>query len=175
MGDVARPPTDLAILALKLRAALGSGTDPECHQKKVQQLMQIEREHRIQDVQILNEINILKEVHSHEIRRVRIRQEQITADYKEFMESIADMKSKISAKFPALPRPMVLLIHYHASQMVDGLWQQSDERLRNVSKENLGKFLTLVYEDSVQAVADESNAALPMRVLETVIGRNLDT
>ena len=71
-----------------------------------------------------------------ECKRVRMEEERQTEQFGEFLASIDDMKANMLEYYGAMPKPMALMIHHHAAELLKDAWHNPDarERLRNQSR-----------------------------------------
>ena len=142
--------------------------DTEWHRQKLNEMSSLKKQNRVNDAQIEHELAILKIQFSQELERTRERETRITQDYREFLENIDDMKSQIVEAFPDMPKALALLIHQHAKQLIDDMWNNPDERAQNLYRAKLTEFLKVVFDDTSQSALEEHKPKIPERTLKLI-------
>ena len=96
-----------------------------------------------------------------ECKRARLEEERQTENFTEFLASIDDMKANMLEYYGAMPKPMALMIHHHAAELLKDAWHNPDarERLRNQSR--FTSLMLAVTED----LTDLSRDGAPPRAL----------
>jgi hypothetical protein len=156
-------------LALDFITTLRSG-DIEWRQRKLQEISELKKQSRIYDIQVDHEINSIKAKFAEEIIRVREKEARITQDYKDFLNSIDEMKEKIIGTFTDMPKPMAYIMHNHARQLIDNMWNNSDKKCQEICKARLAEFFMIVYDDTSKAIIGQGK--IPEKTLQLIIGNN---
>lgn len=128
----------------------------------------LQRQHRIKEVEIEHEIELLKIKFSEELNRAKAKEARITDDYKEFLDNIDEMKSHIVETFPEMPKALALLIHQHAKQLIDDMWNHPNEQEQTVCRAKLAHFLKVVFDDTTEVIAADEKPKIPKRTLELI-------
>lgn len=160
---------DLACLVLDFITTLRSG-DIEWRQRKLQEISELKKQSRIYDIQVEHEINSIKVKFSEEIIRIKEKETRITQDYKDFLNSIDEMKEKIIDTFTDMPKPMAYIIHNHARQLIDNMWNNSDDNVQKMCQARLAEFFMIVYDDTSKALIGQGK--LPAKTLQLIINNN---
>ncbi|MGH8499817.1 MAG: hypothetical protein ACRERV_13585, partial [Methylococcales bacterium] len=132
---------------MRFMSAIRPG-DSEWHRNKLEELTMLEKQKRIYDARIEQDLELLKIQFAEEIKRTRERETRITQDYKEFLDHIDEMKMQIVEAFPEMPKALALLIHQHAKRLIDELWNNPDEQTQQLYRAKLAEFLRVVFDDT---------------------------
>ena len=126
----------------------------------------------VNQVQIEQEVKLLKIKFSEQLIRVKQREAQTTQDYQEFLEMIDEMKSQIVEAYPDMPKVMALVIHQHAKQLIDEMWNNPDERTQNQYRARLTRFIKVVYDDTSQGLMTRQPRQTPDKTLKLIENRD---
>jgi len=129
---------------------------------ELKQLKEVKR------VQIEHEVELSKIKFAEQLNRVKEREAQTTRDYKEFLEMIDEMKSQIVEAYPEMPKVMALIIHQHAKQLIDEMWNNPNEHLQNKYRVRLTRFVKVVYEDTTQGLLTGDPRKTPENTLKFI-------
>ncbi|GAB7081634.1 hypothetical protein [Megalodesulfovibrio paquesii] len=71
-----------------------------------------------------------------ECARIRMEEERQTAQFQEFLDSIDEMKTAMLSTYAGMPKPIALMIHHHAAELLKEAWfsQDTRERLRHQTR-----------------------------------------
>ncbi|MCI0733338.1 MAG: hypothetical protein L0Y38_05900 [Methylococcaceae bacterium] len=142
--------------------------DTEWHRNKINEIAALKKQKRINDAQIEQDLEMLKIQFTEELARTREKETRITQDYKEFLDTIDDMKMQIVETFPEMPKALALLIHQHAKRLIDDMWNNSDERAQQMYRAKLAEFLKVVFDDTSQTVFEDNKPRIPERTLKLI-------
>lgn len=119
-------------------------------------LAELELKHRLEQLDIR-----LQE----ECTRIRMEEERQTAQFQEFLDSIDEMKANMLASYASMPKPIALMIHHHAAELLKEAWfsQDTRERLRNQTR--FTALMLTITEDLSQLQAHAPGNALPEKTL----------
>ncbi|MGR9105569.1 MAG: hypothetical protein ACU843_01445 [Gammaproteobacteria bacterium] len=140
----------------------------EWHRQKLDQMTAFKQQKRIHDAQLEHDLAMLKIRFSEEVERTRERESRITQDYKEFLDSIDDMKMQIVEAFPDMPKALALLIHQHAKRLIDDMWNNPDESAQKLYQAKLAEFLKVVFDDTSDTVFETQKPRIPERTLKLI-------
>lgn len=127
--------------------------------KQLKQVKKIQGEH---------EVDLLKIKFAEQLNRIKEQETQTTRDYKEFLEMIDDMKNQIVKAYPDMPKVMALVIHQHAKQMIDEMWNNPDEQLQNQCRARLTRFIKVVYDDTTEGLLTGPSRKTPDNILNFI-------
>jgi hypothetical protein len=156
---------DLARLALEFVSTIRSG-DIESQKRNVENIELLKRRKMILSAETLHELDKLKIHHEELLKQWKEKHGRITRDYKEFLDSIDDMKQMILTTFKDMPKPMAYIIHHKAREMLDDSWQSTDEKSRELCRAKLANFMLLVAKDAEQALIGETK--MPVLTIEYI-------
>jgi broad specificity phosphatase PhoE len=161
---------DLARIAIEFISTIKRG-DVEWQQQKLKEVTELRKQRQISEAEIKHELELLQIKFSEEIKRVQERESSITRDYKDFLQQIDDMKQKIVQTFPDMPIPIALIIHSHAKRLLDDMWRNSDERMRELYTTKLAEFMMLVYDDTQYILTNKDQPKFPTKTMHMLLGK----
>ncbi len=144
-------------------AVAGSHTDH--HQKRIQTIAEFRKQEHIFDLQTQQQLKKLEIQFTEQLKRVQERESRITQDYRELLDNIDEMKIHIVESFPEMPKVMALIIHQHAKQLVDKMWNDSTEHDQRFFQAELASFLELIFDDTTRVLTDKSSSKIPLKTL----------
>ena len=91
-------------------------------------------------------------------------------NYKRFLQSIENIREKLEEFYPNMPLAMVIVIHEYATQLLNQMWESSDDKEKLTYRKNLVEFLASVSEDTNLKVLESSHnsSTLPHRTLKCI-------
>lgn len=142
------------------------GSHLEAQQTKLKAIAEFRKQEKIHDLHSRQELKKLEIQFDEQLKRVQERETRITEDYRQFLNSIDEMKTQIVESFPDMPKVMALIIHQHAKQLVDKMWNEStDKQVQGEFQAQLASFLSLVFDDTARILADETMPKIPSKTL----------
>lgn len=160
---------ELARLCVDFVTMLKPG-DYEWQERKLRQISEIKKLKKTLDLEMTHDLDMLRIRFEEELTREKENQIRITRDYKEFLDSLDEMKNTIKDTFKRIPPPMVYVIHNHARDLLDGSWHNSDSKAREICKSRLADFMLVVFEDAEQAMLESSEEEFPTKTLSLIKG-----
>lgn len=101
-----------------------------------------------------------------ECRRARLEEERQTENFAEFLASIDDMKANMLEYYGAMPKPMALMIHHHAAELLKEAWHSPDARERLQKQARFTSLMLAVTEDLSDLSGDGGRQkALPEKTI----------
>lgn len=122
----------------------------------------LEREH---------EISLLKQRYGTELVKLKARCEQDLKDYKHYLAAIDRLKVDIQKTYAPMPEAIALIIHHHAKQLLNRMWEAEDLQEKLKCERDLMRFIGAVHEDTWQfpAQAERGDSPrLPRRTMELI-------
>jgi flagellar biosynthesis GTPase FlhF len=144
------------------------GSNIEARQRRMQALADYRKEKQINDLQTHQQLKILEIQFTEQLQRVKERESRTTHDYHEFLDNIDEMKEQIVESFPDMPKVMALVIHQHAKQLVDKMWNDCNGQNQGLFQAELTSFLGLVFDDTARVLVDDNTAKIPSKTLEHI-------
>lgn len=87
-------------------------------------------------------------------------------NYKEFLDAVDGMKQDLQRLYPEMPLATSLLLHHHASSLLEKMWHEKDEYEREKLQERFVKFLIAAQDDALSLA--ESKARVPQKMLSLI-------
>jgi len=160
---------DLARFVIDFFSVVKHG-DFDWQKQRLEEISELKRLKHIHRANLEHELNLLQIGLDEELKRKQEEEYRITNDYKDFLDSIDEMKVKMLETFSDMPKPMVYVIHHHAKHLIDEIWKTHDERSQALSRARFAEFLTAVYHDTSNALVQENSNCLPAETLKFVKG-----
>ena len=164
---------ELARFVLEFVSVVKRG-DYEWQRQKLEELSELKRFKQTKNAALEHELKMLKEGFAAELQREKYKQQKIVEDYRNFLDSIEEVKHKMLTTYPDMPKPMVLLIHHHAKALLDDMWavKNKDEKAYQLSEEKFTHFFMTVFEDATTRMEKEA-ASLPTETLKLIKGQRM--
>jgi hypothetical protein len=124
--------------------------------KRTELLAKAQREH---------ELALLKVRLSADIELKRFQEKLLVRDYTEFRNSLEELKQKLLATFPDIPKPLIYSIYHHAKCLLDATLNAPDEASHAKSLSRFAEFLIAVYKDTENALLSDQE---PQFLVETL-------
>jgi hypothetical protein len=100
-----------------------------------------------------------------ECKRTQMEEERQTEQFAEFLSSIDEMKANMLEYYATMPRPLALMIHHHAAELLKEAWHSPDARERVHKQARFTQFMLTITED-LAALGDGSvQKALPEKTI----------
>ena len=100
-----------------------------------------------------------------ECRRTQMEEERQTAHFEEFLDSIDEMKTAMLEYYATMPKPLALMIHHHAAELLKEAWHSPDARERLQKQTRFTDLMVRITEDLTDQVDAASRKALPEKTL----------
>ncbi|MCL7420947.1 MAG: hypothetical protein M8364_08600 [Methylobacter sp.] len=98
--------------------------------------------------QLAHEIALLKTRHDAELAMFKVKCKQDIKDYKQYLDSLDQLKASIRASYTHLPEAVAFTIHHHAKHLLNQMWEAEDFEEKMQHEMRLIKFMTTVHEDA---------------------------
>ncbi len=135
-------------------------------QSEIELALEAERRRRL--LQLEHELEVIKRRQQFELSLLEQKQAQDRRDYERYLKAVDQLQEQLRGAFRHAPEVIVLTIHHHAKQLLDRMWEAEDLHQRLQREQEFVKFLTTVYEDTLQA-AGEGQPVLPQRALRLML------
>lgn len=149
------------------------GRDKSARRQTILENAELKQLKQVKRVEIGHEVELSKIKFAEQLNRIREREAQTTRDYKEFLEMIDEMKSQIVEAYPEMPKVMALIIHQHAKQLIDEMWNNPNEEFQNQCRVRLTRFVQVVYDDTTLGLMTGHPRKTPENTLNFI--ENIDT
>lgn len=108
-----------------------------------------------------------------EKERKQIEEEFKTKQFQEFLISIDEMKANLLKCYSDMPKPIVLMIHSKATELLSQAWHNEDFTIQKISQ---GRFLELILAVSEDMYSISENSApkglLPQKTIDYIATLN---
>lgn len=139
------------------------------HESKVLARHELHSKLKTRKIQLQHELNTLKQGYKSELLMLRAQCDQDLKDYKQYLESIDQLKLLIQDSFSHLPNAVSLTIHHHAKQILKQMWDSDDIQRKLQHEARLIQFMTAVHQDTLKPSQDISDPQqLPTRTLKMI-------
>jgi len=106
-----------------------------------------------------------------ECNRIRLEEERQTMQFKEFLDSIDEMKTSMLSYYTSMPKPIALMIHHHAGELLKEAWFSQDTRARLRNQTRFTDLMLTITEDLAELGNDSTARALPEKTLAFIQNR----
>ncbi|MEO0988629.1 MAG: hypothetical protein AAFY20_24285 [Cyanobacteria bacterium J06639_14] len=121
--------------------------------------------------EIQQELNKLALEYEGELERVKMKVDQETKDYANFLRELDVIKAQIVAALKSATSITALLIHRHASELLNQMWNEDDLEQRKVLEGRLLDLFSSVTDDVVTLKSsEEGRYYLPEKTLKLIRG-----
>jgi hypothetical protein len=108
----------------------------------------LEAELKKQSVQLEHELDLLKTRHAAELSMYKTRCRQDIKDYRQYLDSLDQLKKSIQTSYRHLPESVALTIHHHAKHLLHTMWETEDHEQKIRYEMQLIQFMAAVHEDA---------------------------
>ncbi len=145
-------------------------TDQLDHQRRQTEVaLGLEKERRKRLLEMEYELERIKRQQQMALSQLESKLEQDFHDYQQYLRAVDDLRGQIRQSFVHAPEVIVLTIHHHAKQLLEQMWNARDLHERLQREREFVKFLTCVYEDTLQTRQPENQPLLPRRALKLIL------
>ncbi len=100
-----------------------------------------------------------------ECRRTRMEEERQTEQFGEFLDSIDAMKADMLEHYGSMPKPLALMIHHHAAELLKEAWHNPDARERLQKQTRFTSLMLTITEDLTDLGNGGGQKALPEKTI----------
>lgn len=158
---------DLARFVINFVAGLRNG-DTEWQKQKLNEIAELNKIKQIHKENLDHELNMLKCKHDGELLRLQESERRLFNDYKDYLDSLDEMKVQLLNTFTNMPKPLIHILHHHAKQIVDEMYKVNDRNSQVMIKARLSEFFKTIYSDTAKAIKCNGNYNLPEETLKLI-------
>ncbi len=118
--------------------------------------------------QLKHELTILQTQHNAELLMFKTKCKQDVKDYKQYLESLDQLKDSIHSSYTHLPEAVAFTIHHHAKFLLNEMWETTDFEEKMRREIQLIRFMSTVHEDARLYLEGENKDVLPERTLKFI-------
>ncbi len=119
-------------------------------------------------VQLEHDILLLKTRHATELAMFKTKCKQDIKDYKQYLESLEQLKHSIQNSYTHLPEAVAFTIHHHAKHLLNEMWEAQELEEKMQREIRLIRFMSTVHEDARAYLEGKTTENLPERTLELI-------
>ena len=123
-------------------------------------------------VLLAHEISLLETKNNAELTMLKIKYQQDIKDYKQYLNSLDQLKQSIQLSYAHLPAAVAFTIHHHAKQLLNKMWEADDLKTKMHFEMQLLQFMTTVHEDARLNFEQSSGENLPQKTLNLIQSLN---
>lgn len=118
--------------------------------------------------QLKHELTLLQTQHNAELLMFKTKCKQDVKDYKQYLESLDQLKDSIHSSYTHLPEAVAFTIHHHAKYLLNEMWETTDFEEKMRREIQLIRFMSTVHEDARLYLEGENKDVLPERTLKFI-------
>jgi len=157
----------------RLMSALKSES-AEWQKANLPELDKLQHDREKARLELKHSLDVLDIRFREERNRIRLEEERQTTQFAEFLDSIDEMKAGMLESYASMPRPIALMIHHHAAELLKEAWFSEDtrERLRNQTR--FTDLMLTITQDLAELGGESAPKALPEKTLAFLQNRLQD-
>lgn len=129
---------------------------------------QLEAELKKRTVQLAHEIDLLNTENEAQLAMLKIKYQQEIKDYKQYLNSLDQLKISIQKSYAHLPEAVAFTIHHHAKQLLNQMWEAENFQDKMQIEMQLIKFMTTVHEEARLSLEGATIENLPEKTLALI-------
>ena len=146
------------VYTIKTEAAVWQRT----HQPDIDRLKE---EKRVAEMELKQRLELMDIRFKEECKRARMEEERQTEHFSEFLSSIDEMKTNMLEYYGAMPKPIALMIHHHAAELLKQAWHNPDAGERLQMQNRFTSLMLTITEDFTELSAGGAQKALPEKTI----------
>jgi hypothetical protein len=99
---------------------------------------------------------------------LKIKYQQDIKDYKQYLNSLDQLKQSIQLNYAHLPVAVAFTIHHHAKQLLNKMWEAEDVETKMRFEIQLLQFMTAAHEDARLNIENEALDNVPQKTLDLI-------
>lgn len=128
-------------------------------------LEKLRREKAVAEAELRHRLESMDIRFTEECRRVQMEEQRQTVHFEEFLDSIDEMKTAMLEYYASMPKPLALMIHHHAAELLKEAWHSPDARERLQKQTRFTDLMVRITEDLTDQADAASRKALPEKTL----------
>uniref|UniRef100_I2Q3W7 Uncharacterized protein n=1 Tax=Desulfovibrio sp. U5L TaxID=596152 RepID=I2Q3W7_9BACT len=128
-------------------------------------LDRLKEEKQVAAAELKQRLEIMEIRFKEECRRTRMEEERQTEQFGEFLASIDEMKSNMLEYYGSMPKPLALMIHHHAAELLKEAWHSPDARERLQKQTRFTSLMLTITEDLSDLGSGGTQKALPEKTI----------
>lgn len=119
-------------------------------------------------LQLEHEIATMQAKNSAELAMLKTKYKQDIKDYKQYLNSLDQLKTLIQNSYPHLPESVAFTIHHHAKDLLNSMWEESDLKNKRILELELIRFMNTIHEDAQLYQINGDTPSLPANTLRLI-------
>ena len=128
-------------------------------------LDRLKEEKRVAELELRQRLELMEIRFAEECKRARLEEERQTENFSEFLASIDEMKANMLEYYGTMPKPIALMIHHHAAELLKEAWHNPDARERLQKQTRFTSLMLTITEDLTELGRDGGPKALPEKTI----------
>ncbi len=128
----------------------------------------LEIELKKRTVQLAHDIDLLTTENQTQLAMLKIKCQQDIKDYKQYLNSLDQLKLSIQKSYAHLPEAVAFTIHHHAKQLLNQMWEEENFQDKMQLEMQLLKFMTTVHEEARLFLEGNTIENLPEKTLALI-------
>jgi hypothetical protein len=128
-------------------------------------LDRLREEKRVAELELKQRLELMEIRFKEESKRARLEEERQTENFTEFLASIDEMKANMLEYYGTMPKPIALMIHHHAAELLKEAWHNPDARERLQKQTRFTSLMLTITEDLAESGRDGGPKALPEKTI----------
>ncbi len=129
------------------------------------ELDRLKEEKLVAAAELKKRLEIMEIRFREECRRTQMEEERQTEQFGEFLASIDEMKANMLEYYASMPKPLALMIHHHAAELLKEAWHSPDARERVQKQARFTQFMLTITEDLTELGNGGAPKALPEKTI----------
>jgi hypothetical protein len=125
-------------------------------------------------MQLAHEMALLTTEYDAQLVMLKTKYQQDIKDYKQYLQSLEQLKTSIQKTYRHLPDAMAFTIHHHAKQLLNQMWETDNFAAKLQLEMQLLQFMTTVHEEARLYLEGQTKNALPEKTLALIHGQSCD-
>lgn len=133
------------------------------------ELLKLKEEKLVGEQRIKQRLQEMEDRFQEHRQRVKAEETRKTQQFQDYLNSIDDLKQKILQYYPQMPKPLALMIHHRATQLLTRAWHDADALKRTKGHQDFFDLMvTVTYElGELEQLAD-SKGKMPILPKKTI-------
>ena len=132
------------------------------HQPEIDRMRE---ERLVAEKELRQRLELMEIRFQEECKRAHMEEERQTEQFGEFLASIDEMKANMLEYYGSMPRPIALMIHHHAAELLKEAWHSPDARERLQKQTRFTNLMLTITEDLSDLGAGGAQKALPEKTI----------
>jgi transposase-like protein len=129
---------------------------------------ELETELKNRSLELAHHIRLLKTKHETELSMLKTKCKQDINDYKDYLNSLDQLKRSLQSSYSHLPDAVAFTIHHHAKYLLHMMWETDDFEQKMLHEMKLITFMTTIHEDARLYLEGQTNEHLPENTLKLI-------